>query len=163
MVEPTRGVGVGDGEVADAVGEAFRVRGSFLDDDAGRCQLWHIDRNGLDERIEEVTHTSIQNMDITVLGLSRDHFSTENEQFISVTASALIGNRCDRVRRPLQRLMLSDLVPPSSQRAGTGISLGNHDPIDLPEDQTKKKMGRTWRTEQRRKQKYCSGVGREMS
>ena len=139
MVEPTRGVGVGDGEVEEDVGEAFRVRGSFLDDDAGRCQLWHIDRNGLDERIEEVTHTSIQNMDITVLGLSRDHFSTENEQFISITIGTLLANRRNGVRRPLQHLMLSDLLPLGSQRARTGISLGSHNPIDSPEDQTEKK------------------------
>ena len=124
------------------------MRGLVWDDDAGICQLWHIDRVGVDERIEEVTHTSIQNMDITILRLSGNQLSTENEQFISITIGTLLANRRNGVRRPLQHLMLSDLLPLGSQRARTGISLRSHNPIDFPEDQTeKKKMWRTRRTE----------------
>ena len=115
------------------------MRGLVWDDDAGICQLWHIDSDGLDEGIEEVTHTSIQNMDISILRLSGNQLSTENEQFISITIGTLLANRRNGVRRPLQHLMLSDLLPLGSQRARTGISLGSHNPIDSPEDQTEKK------------------------
>jgi hypothetical protein len=164
MVEPTRGVGVGDGEVEEDVGEAFRVRGLVWDDDAGKvsCAHRYAYRYGLDERIEKVTHTSIQNMDITVLGLSRDHFSTENEQFTSITTITLLANRCNGVRRPLQHLVLCNLLPLGSQRARTGVGLGDHDPINFPEDQTKNQ--RMWRTLENRNRNRSkrSGVGREL-
>ena len=54
MVEPTWGVGVGDGEVEEDVGEAFRVRGLVWDDDAGNVSFAYIliFRVGLDERME---------------------------------------------------------------------------------------------------------------
>ena len=91
-------------------------------------------------QVLEHTTTESHSVHIAISGLSSHQLSAKHVD--------LSINGCHRVRRPLQHLMLSDLLPLGSQRARTGISLRSHNPIDFPEDQTeKKKMWRTRRTE----------------
>jgi hypothetical protein len=130
MIEPTRRVGVEDAD--DANGNALSVRGSFCD--AAEEQTYRVSRADarsyrvhLSGRIEETTRTSTQSMNISILWLPSHQFSTENEEFIFITTRTLISNRRHGVRRPLQHLVLGNLLPLRSQRARNGTRIDSHD------------------------------------
>ena len=73
-------------------------------------------------------------MDMSILGLSGDQLSTENEEFVSVSI-LILANCCNRVRRPLQHLVIGNLLPLCSQRARPGSRLCSHDRMVLLADQ----------------------------
>lgn len=83
----------------------------------------------------QATRTSIQGMDISILRLSGHQFSTENEELMFIATS----NCRDGMGRPLQHLMLGDLLPLSCQRARARIE--SHDRIDM----LGRQCGRMWK------------------
>jgi len=80
----------------------------------------------LNNRMQQTIHTSAQDMNMSVLRLPGDQFTTEDEELMSV---ATIRNCRNGVRRPLEHLMLGNLLPLGSQRACP--RLGSHYGIEL--------------------------------
>jgi len=73
-------------------------------------------------------------MNTSILGLSGDQFTAEDEEFMPIS-TLLLANRRNGVRRPLQYLVLGDLLPLCSQRARPGSRLCSHDRMVLLADQ----------------------------
>jgi hypothetical protein len=73
-------------------------------------------------------------MNTSILGLSGDQFTAEDEEFMPI-GPFFLANRRNRVRRPLEHLVLGDLLPLCSQRARPGSQLGSHDRMVLLVDE----------------------------
>ena len=73
-------------------------------------------------------------MNTSILGLSGDQFTAEDEEFMPIS-TLLLANCHNGVRGPLQCLVLGDLLPLCSQRARPGSRLCSHDRMVLLADQ----------------------------
>ena len=82
-------------------------------------------------------------MNVSIFGLPGDQFSAEDEEFMPISSLPLANCR-NRVRRPLQHLMLGDLLPFCSQRARVGTRLGGHDQMEFACRPKGRGCGKTW-------------------